>query len=135
MPSKICTCSCPPSPLLPLGTLAPGSSNQSRSLQQAQKVRCLPGSITVADKSKLQSGTYLATTALIRQPVLLTTIYFDTPFVRPPIVNVTINDYGNNAAWIVHVRNLSNVSFDIVLKGVDKATGVQFSVLWNAIGV
>jgi hypothetical protein len=65
----------------------------------------------------------------------MTTIYFNPPFARPPHVNITINDNNNNNAWIVHIRNLTNISFDLVLKGVDKPANVQFYVLWNAIGI
>ena len=134
-PSVTCNCSCPPGSILPTGTLAVGNSNKSKAVLQAQLVKCLPGSITVPDKTVLKTGTYVAPTTLLQVPYVLQTVYFGTPFVTVPIVNITVNDYGNDPAWVVHIRNLTNVSFDLVLKNADKANGVSFAVLWYAVGV
>ena len=127
---------CPCAQTLPLGTIAPNNANQSRAFQQAQKVKCLPGSVTVQDKTMIQTGTYIVPSSPnYRAPFFLATVYFDKPFVSIPFVTITIDDYGNNSAWVVHVRNITNTSFDLVMKNADKPPGLSFAVLWQAIGV
>jgi hypothetical protein len=127
---------CPCAQILPLGTIAPNNANQSRAFQQAQKVKCLPGSVTVPDKTIIQTGTYIVPTSPnYPVPIFLVTVYFDKPFVLIPFVTITIDDYGNTPAWVVHVRNITNTSFDLVMKNADKPPGISFAVLWQAIGV
>jgi len=133
MPSKPCA-NCPVPPNLPQGTLAPSNANTSTAIQQAQKIRCFPGSITVQNRTSIQSGTYVTPTTICVAPIYLATIYFNPPFVEVPFVTLTVDDYGNNPPWIIHLRNLSNISFDLILKNADKAAGISFAVLWNAIG-
>ena len=42
-----CSCACPKPPQLSPGTLAPNSSNKSKAMLLAEKVRCLPGSLVI----------------------------------------------------------------------------------------
>jgi len=129
------TCKCPQQPKLPLGVIAPSNSNQCRALRQAQLVTQLPGTLVTPTGTLLKSGTYVVPeNAVYQAPRFLYTVYFDSAFVDIPIIDVTIDDYGNNPAWVVHVRNRTRVSFDLVLKNADKGPGVSFAITWHAIG-
>ena len=140
MPPIIKNCgnpsACPERSQLPLGTLAPNNSNQCRALRQAQLVNTLPGSIVNTNGTTMVSGTYIVPSNLyFKAPAVLATILFCPPFKDVPFVNITIDDYGNSPAWVLHVRNVTKSSFDVVLKNADKLAGVSFGILWNAVGV
>jgi hypothetical protein len=133
MPVESCAC---PNQQLPSGTLAPNNANLCRALQRAQIITSFPGSIITSSGTVLKSGTYVVpSSTLLRAPIFLTTVYFDLPFQNVPFVNLTIDDFGNTPKWVVHIRNVTNASFDIILKNDDKAVGVSFAVTWNAMGV
>lgn len=133
MSSQSCAC---PNQLLPSGTLAPNNANLCKALQRAQIVTSFPGTLINTSGTLLKTGTYVVSSStLLRAPVVLGTVYFDLPFQGVPVVNLTINDFGNTPKWVVHIRNLTNASFEIVLKNDDKAVGLSFAVLWSAMGV
>jgi hypothetical protein len=127
---------CPKAQQLPLGVLAPNSSNQSRLLNRSSLVRNGKGTVVIPDGTTLKTGVFYASTAVpYVAPTTIATVTFDKPFRNVPTLSVVVDDYGNNKAWFINVRNVTTYSFDLVLKNADKATNEFFAVYWTAVGV
>jgi hypothetical protein len=131
-------CNCPLAKQLPSGVLAPNSGNLSKRLAQAQLARNGKGTLIVPNAligSLLQSGRFISpTNAIFQAPTLICTIIFPIPFPTPPTISVTLDDLGSNKSWMIHVRNVTTTSMDLILKNADKAFGETFVVYWTAFG-
>ena len=131
-------CYCPLAKQLPTGVLAPNSGNISKRMAQAQLARNGKGTLIVPNAligSLLQNGRFISpTNALFQAPTLIGTILFPIPFPTPPTISLTMDDLGSDKAWMVHVRNVTTTSMDLILKNADKALGETFVVYWTALG-
>ena len=126
---------CPKRQQLPLGVLAPNSSNQSRLLNRSSLIRNGKGTVVIPDGTTLKTGVFYASASVpYVAPATIGTITFDTPFRTNPTLSLVVDDYGNGKSWFVNVRNVTTYSFDIVLKNADKAANEFFAVYWTAIG-
>lgn len=126
---------CPKSQQLPLGVLAPNSANQSRLLLRSSFVRNNKGTVVIPDGTSVKTGVFYAIpNQALSAPASIGQIYFDRPFRTTPVISLVLNDYGNNAVWIIHVRNVNQFSFELILKNADKPIGAAFAVYWSAVG-
>ena len=126
---------CPKARQLPLGVLAPNSANQSRNMTRAGLVRNGRGLVIIPDGTTIKTGVYFASASLqYTAPTLIATINFDIPFEKIPNITVVVDDFGNDPAWVIHVRNVTVFSFDLVLKNANKDFGQYFTVNWSAFG-
>ena len=127
--------SCPQAQQLPLGVLAPNSSNQSRAMNRSSLIRNTKGAIVIPDGTTVKTGIYYAQASLeYVAPYVLATIFFALPFKMNPTMTVVVDDCGNDPAWVVHIRNLTTSSFDLVLKNANKPENQIFAVYWTAYG-
>ena len=125
---------CPSAAQVSLGVLNPTSANQSRALNRSALIRNSKGTIVIPDNTGFKTGVFVTSDVAYTAPRVIGNVVFDKPFRKIPTVHLVIDDFGNNQSWIVHIRNLSNFSFDLVLKNADKPEGKTFAIYWSAQG-
>jgi len=126
---------CPIASQLPLGILNPTSANESRALNRTKLIRNNQGTVVIPDGTGIKTGYFVASSQVAYiAPSVIATVMFDKCFRKIPVISVVLDDYGYSPSWIIHIRNITLASFDLVLKNADKPLNTMFVVHWSAVG-